>query len=71
MTTLAPVFELGGHSPVEENVVGSLLTDKLSEASRARNIEMLQQNSHWPDQTDEAECSRRGVLVFASVWRQF
>ena len=54
VTTLTSISEPGGHSPDGEKVVGSLLTDKLSEASRARHTETFRQNSHWPEQIDNA-----------------
>ena len=65
--TYSNVKEPGGHVPAENDFVGSLLSPKLTEAVRTEHIATLQESSHWPDQIDEAECSRRKVLVFESV----
>ena len=61
------VLEPGGHFPKGGNFVGSLLSRKLTEAVRTEHISTLQENSHCPDQIDEAECSRRKVLVFENA----
>lgn len=65
--TYSNVLEPGGHVPTGNNFVGSLLSPKLTEAVRTEHIATLQENSHWPDQIDEAESSRRKVLVFESA----
>ena len=62
VTTLTSISEPGGHSPYGKNFVGSLLAQKLSEASKTRHIETLEQNSHWPEKVDEAESSRRIIV---------
>ena len=40
-----------------------VVTHKLSEASKTRHIDTLRQNSHWPKKVDEAESSRRMLVL--------
>ena len=63
VTALSSIFELGGRSPSGENFVGSLLAQKLSEASKSRHLKAPEENSHWPDKVDDAKESRRFIVV--------
>ena len=67
VTTYSNISEPGGHSPDGENVVGSLLSSRLSEVTRTDHINRLLENSHWPDQIDNAESLRRTIVVFEAA----
>ena len=62
--TYSNVGEPGGHLPLEQNCVGSLLSPKLSQSARREQINHLLKGSNWPDQIARAEGTRREVVVF-------
>ena len=66
--TYSNVGEPGGHFPVGQNCVGSLLSHKLSQSARREHIDKLLRGSHWPDQIDRAENKRRDVIVFEEAF---
>ena len=65
--TYSNMSEPGGHLPQGQNCVGSLLSHKLYDSSRSEHIDMFQNNSHWPDQTDRVEKNRREIIVFEAA----
>ena len=62
--TYSNVGEPGGHLPLGQNCVGSLLSPKLSQSARREHINDLLRGSNWPDHTARAEGARREVVVF-------
>ena len=60
----ANISQPGGHLPLGQNHVGSLLSRKLCQKERHNHVESLLQNSNWPDNIARAESNRREAITF-------
>ena len=61
------VSEPGGHRPLGQNCVGSLLSPRLSQTERHQHLNNLLRVSNWPDHTARAEGARRELIVFGNA----
>ena len=69
--THSNVLEPGGHVPTGNNVVGSLLSPKLTEAARTEHIATLQENSHCQIRLTMPNVPGARCLCLRALWHQF